>query len=69
VTPASPPSETTGIPTQDSVDEQTPLGEDEYAMEKIFGAKTIQDGGLRYRVRWYGYSRDEDTWEPAENLP
>jgi hypothetical protein len=38
-------------------------------MEKIVGAKKIQGGGLRYRVRWYGYSRDEDTWESAENLP
>ena len=38
-------------------------------MEKTIGAKKIQGGGLRYRVRWYGYSREEDTWEPAENLP
>jgi hypothetical protein len=69
VTPAPPPPETTGIPTQDSVDEQTPRSEDEYVMEKIVGAKNIQGGGLRSRVRWYGYSSEEDTWEPAENLP
>ena len=29
VTPAPSPSETTGIPTQDSIDDQTPRGEDE----------------------------------------
>ena len=62
VTPAPSPSETTGIPTQDSIDDQTPRGEDEYVMEKIVGAKKLQGGGLRYRVRWYGYSREEDTW-------
>jgi hypothetical protein len=69
VTPAPPPPETAGIPTHDSIDEHTPRGEDEYVMEKIVGAKKIQGGGLRYRVRWYGYSREEDTWEPADNLP
>jgi Chromo (CHRromatin Organisation MOdifier) domain len=38
-------------------------------MEKIVGANKIQGGGLLYRVRWYSYSREEDTWEPADNLP
>mgnify|MGYP003481424530 FL=1 len=29
----------------------------------------MADGTLRYLVRWYGYGRDADTWEPAHHLP
>jgi hypothetical protein len=43
--------------------------EPEYVMEKIVGARQLPDGNLRYRVRWYGYSREDDTWEPASHLP
>jgi Chromo (CHRromatin Organisation MOdifier) domain len=43
--------------------------EPEYVMEKIVGARKLLDGSLRYRVRWYGYSREDDTWEPASHLP
>jgi hypothetical protein len=40
-----------------------------YVFEKIVGARRGTDGSLRYRIRWYGYSREEDTWEPATHLP
>jgi hypothetical protein len=43
--------------------------EQEYVIEKFFGARQLQDGSLRYRIRWYGYAREYDTWEPAHYLP
>ena len=42
--------------------------EPEYVMERIIGARQLPDGSLRYRVLWYGYSREDDTWEPAAHL-
>jgi transposase InsO family protein len=48
---------------------QEPSVEEEYVFEKIVGTREARDGTLRYRVRWYGYSREDDTWEPGEHLP
>jgi Chromo (CHRromatin Organisation MOdifier) domain len=42
---------------------------DEYVFERIVGTKQADDGTMLYRVRWFGYTRDEDTWEPQEQLP
>jgi Chromo (CHRromatin Organisation MOdifier) domain len=52
-----------------STDEGQQKGADEYVFERIVGTRQASDGTLRYRVRWYGYSRDEDTWEPQDHLP
>jgi transposase InsO family protein len=52
--------------TENSTDDTE---EPEYVFEKIVGARRESDGSLRYRIRWYGYGRDEDTWEPASHLP
>jgi Chromo (CHRromatin Organisation MOdifier) domain len=46
-----------------------PEGEAEYVIERIVGVRQGADGKLRYRIRWYGYGRDDDTWEPLEHLP
>jgi Integrase zinc binding domain/Integrase core domain/Chromo (CHRromatin Organisation MOdifier) domain len=49
-----------------------PTGEDEgqeYVFERIMGYREAEDGSPRYRVRWYGYGRDADTWEPGAHLP
>jgi hypothetical protein len=51
------------------VDAGDPEEEAEYVFEKILGVRQMADGTLRYRVRWYGYGRDSDTWEPANHLP
>jgi hypothetical protein len=52
--------------TENSTDD---TDEPEYVFEKIVGARRESDGSLRNRIRWHGYGRDEDTWEPASHLP
>jgi Chromo (CHRromatin Organisation MOdifier) domain len=41
----------------------------EYVFERIVVTKQTDDGTMLYRVRWFGYTRDDDTWEPQEHLP
>lgn len=38
-----------------------------YVIEKIVGKKTIK-GKVYYRIRWHGFTPDDDTWEPREQL-
>jgi Chromo (CHRromatin Organisation MOdifier) domain len=42
---------------------------DEFVFERITGMKKLNDGNLRYKVRWYGYGPEDDTWEPSAHLP
>ena len=42
---------------------------DEFVFEKIVGTKMSKDGTILYRIRWFGYSREDDTWEPRAHLP
>jgi Chromo (CHRromatin Organisation MOdifier) domain len=42
---------------------------DEFLFERITGMKKLNDGTLRYKVRWYGYGPEDDTWEPSAHLP
>jgi Chromo (CHRromatin Organisation MOdifier) domain len=42
---------------------------DKFVFERIAGMKKLNDGTLRYNVRWYGYGLKEDTWEPSIHLP
>ena len=43
--------------------------------DPIYQIADIVDGGIAddgtevYRIRWLGFPPDEDTWEPAQNLP
>lgn len=46
----------------DSVD-----GEDVFEVEQILDVKT-EEGNVLYKVRWKGYSSDDDTWEPEVHL-
>ncbi|CDF32213.1 unnamed protein product [Chondrus crispus] len=41
----------------------------EHAIDRIVAHGEADDGSPLYRVRWFGYSPKEDTWERADNLP
>uniref|UniRef100_A0A8D1TUN5 Chromo domain-containing protein n=1 Tax=Sus scrofa TaxID=9823 RepID=A0A8D1TUN5_PIG len=42
-------------------------GEDVFEVEKILDMKT-EGGKILYKVRWKGYTSDDDTWEPEVHL-
>lgn len=41
--------------------------EKEWEVDSIIGKREI-DGHVQYRVRWSGFSENDATWEPLENL-
>jgi Chromo (CHRromatin Organisation MOdifier) domain len=49
--------------------ELEPEAERECVVERIVDAQSDDVGQPLYRVRWMGYSPEEDTWEPTGNLP
>jgi Chromo (CHRromatin Organisation MOdifier) domain len=44
-------------------------GDEEYVVEGLVGLRREADGSESYKVLWFGYSWEEDTWEPLVNLP
>jgi Chromo (CHRromatin Organisation MOdifier) domain len=66
------------LPSEDEVSSQ-PLepdieaprdpGDEEYVVERQVGLRREADGSESSKVRWFGYYREEDTWEPSANLP
>jgi hypothetical protein len=42
---------------------------DEYVEERIFDHTDEPNGERLFRVRWYGYKEDEDTWGQEEGIP
>jgi hypothetical protein len=45
--------------------------EPEWEVESILNHQVIKKGknkGVYYLIRWAGYSKEFDTWEPEENL-
>jgi hypothetical protein len=47
----------------------TPRTDDEYVVDKIVDHGVDEEGLMRVKVRWYGFTEKEDTWEPVANLP
>lgn len=43
--------------------------EREFVIERIVSHGRDDDNTLLFRVRWYGYEPNQDTWEPIGNLP
>ncbi len=38
-----------------------------YKVEKIL-EKKVTNEGVKYRIKWLGFSEKESTWEPLDNL-
>ncbi|CAN8073108.1 unnamed protein product [Agarophyton chilense] len=53
--------------------DHTLLPEDEhqpkYVIERIISAGMGEDGTMHYRVRWFGYKPEEDTWQEPQTIP
>lgn len=41
--------------------------EDEHVVKKIVG-HTVENGRVMYPVRWYGYTSNDDTDKPEEDI-
>ena len=44
------------------------LMDEEYVVDSVVDSQQVGDE-LYYKVRWYGYTANADTWEPASSLP
>ncbi|KAG8524706.1 M-phase phosphoprotein 8, partial [Galemys pyrenaicus] len=53
--------------TAEAVGDSEEDGEDVFEVEKILDMKT-EGGKILYKVRWKGYTSDDDTWEPEVHL-
>lgn len=39
-----------------------------YEVEKVLNEGVTVDGTIHFYLKWKGYSHNQNTWEPAENL-
>lgn len=44
------------------------MDENIYEVEKILDKKITKGGEVLYKIKWSGYSEEQSTWEPIENL-
>ncbi|VDM52839.1 unnamed protein product [Angiostrongylus costaricensis] len=57
----------TGHGDMETLAENAEIDEKFYEVERILGHKSTKEG-LFYLVRWKGYTKADDSWEPAKNL-